>query len=83
MEDNEVVDREATRTFSSVDRPGSITMKNEPLAVSGQAVTVPVKDAVVSPELIPAARVQVAEAPVYALLVAYAIYSPSPVQISL
>jgi hypothetical protein len=38
-------------------------MKNGPPAVTGQFVTVPVRVAVVSPDVIEDARVQVADAP--------------------
>jgi hypothetical protein len=58
-------------------------MKNEPLAVSGHAVVVPVRVAVVSPDVIEDVRVQAADAPEYDFLVAYGIYSPNLVLISL
>jgi hypothetical protein len=58
-------------------------MKNEPLAVSGHAVVVPVRVAVVSPDVIEDVRVHAADAPEYDLLVAYGIYSPNLVLISL
>jgi len=73
IDDRDVVEREPTRTFSSVLRPGSITMKNGPPDVTGQAVTVPVRSRVVSLELIEDVSVQAADAPEYDLLAAYAI----------
>jgi acetyl-CoA carboxylase carboxyltransferase component len=72
-----------TRTFSSVLRPGSITIKNEPPAVEGHAVTTPLSVQLVSPDDIEDERVHAADAPEYDLLVAYGIYSPNPVPISL
>jgi len=48
-------------------------MKNGPPDVTGQAVTVPVRLAVVSLELIEDVSVQAADAPEYDLLAAYAI----------
>jgi hypothetical protein len=83
MDEREPVDREPTRTFSSVDKPGSMTMWKGPPAVVGQSVTVPVSEAVVSPEVIEPVSVQAGAAPAYDLLVTAAIYSPNPVQISL
>ena len=58
-------------------------MWNDPLAVVGQAVTVPVSEAVVSPEVMELVRVHAGAAPAYDLLVTAAIYSPNPAQISL
>jgi hypothetical protein len=58
-------------------------MKNEPLAVEGHAVVVPVRVAVVSPDVIEDVSVHAADAPEYDLLVAYGIYSPNLVLISL
>jgi hypothetical protein len=58
-------------------------MKNEPLAVAGHKVVVPLSVALVSPDVIEDVSVHAADAPEYDLLVAYGIYSPNLVLISL
>ena len=75
MLDSEEPEREPTSTFSSVLRPGSMTMKNEPLAVLFQLVTSPVRSAEVSPEVMALVRVHAGAAPAYDRLAAYAIYN--------
>jgi hypothetical protein len=77
MEDSEEPEREPTNTFSSVLRPGSMTMKNAPPAVLFQLVTSPERSAEVSTEVIAFVRVHAGAAPAYDLLAAYGIYTPS------
>jgi hypothetical protein len=79
MLDNDEPERVPTNTFSSVLRPGSMTIKNEPLAVLFQFVVSPVMVAVVSLLVIALVSVHAGAAPAYDLRIAYATISPNPV----